>query len=202
MVGAPRPLSPWPPKRAVGPSAGSAFGASRMCRRIAFSPSCRASWRRGRQSTPTDGAGIPGWRTLATSTRSPSSATVWIQPTKSCRGFILSPRFSSGGFSALIRAAASNNTSITTSTNSLFGSTGDAQMLAGCCSTGSPSRRLRSSPRLTIRLSVTPGRRNQLNGCEGDTHFPKYASRPRLRQSYHRYIMADSSGRRNMIFVG
>ena len=118
MVGAPRPLSPWPPKRAVGPSAGSAFGASRMCRRIAFSPSCRASWRRGRQSTPTDGAGIPGWRTLATSTRSPSSATVWIQPTKSCRGFILSPRFSSGGFSALIRAAASNNTSITTSTNS------------------------------------------------------------------------------------
>jgi transposase-like protein len=31
------------------------------------------------------------------------------------------------------------------------------------------------SPRLTIRLSVTPGRRNQLNGCEGDTPFTEYA---------------------------
>ena len=104
---------------------------------------------------------------------------VWIQPMKSCRVFTLSLRFSSGGCSALTRAASSNNTSITTSTNSLFGSTGDAQMLAGCCSTGSPSRRLRSTPRLTVRLSVTPGQRNQLNGCEGDTHYMFY-SRPRF----------------------
>src|SRR5271165_3592080 len=132
-------------------------------------------WRRGRQSTPTDGAGIPGWRTPATSTRSPSSATVWIQPTKSCRGFTLWSRFSSGGCSALTRAASSNNTSITTSTNSLFGSTGDAQMLAGCCSTGSPSRRLRSSQRLTIRLSVTPGRRNNLTGVKEIPIFAFYA---------------------------
>jgi hypothetical protein len=64
-----------------------------------------------------------------------------IRPTKSCHGFTSSPRFSSGGYSALTKVAFSASISTITSTNSLFASIGDAQMLGDCCSTGSPSRR-------------------------------------------------------------
>src|SRR5512134_444184 len=60
-------------------------------------PSSRAPWCLGRWSTPMDGAAIPGWRRPATSTRSPSSATVAIRLTRSCRVSTPSPRSSSDG---------------------------------------------------------------------------------------------------------
>src|SRR5512134_811687 len=63
----------------------------------ACSPSSRAQWCLGRWSTPMDGAAIPGWRRPATSTRSPSSATVAIRLTRSCRVSTPSPRSSSDG---------------------------------------------------------------------------------------------------------
>ena len=48
-------------------------------------------------STPMDGAAIAGWRRPATSTGSPSSATVAIRLTRSCRASTPSPPSSSDG---------------------------------------------------------------------------------------------------------